>query len=78
MIRYVLSESQLEFLINAMSMTYEDVNRIIESTVGDIAIQGAIKNNSLYIFAPRMRVWKNVLYIDAPNVNILDNKLIIS
>ena len=75
---YVLSESQLEFLINAMSMTHEEIENIINATVGDIALQGAIKNNSLYIFAPRMRVWKNVLYIDAPNVNISGNKLIIS
>ena len=77
MIRYMLSESQLEFLIDAMSMTYEDIERIIESTVGDIAIQGAIKNNSLYIFAPNMRVWKNILYINAPNINITGHKLII-
>ena len=78
MIRYMLSESQLDFLINAMSMTQEQIENIINATVGDIALQGAIKNNSLYIFASRMQVWKNVLYINAPNVNISDNKLIIS
>ena len=78
MIRYVLSESQLEFLINAMSMTHEEIENIINATVGDIALQGAIKNNSLYIFAPNMRVWTNVLYINAPNIEIEDNKLIIS
>ena len=76
--RYVLSDNQLEFLINAMSMTREEVENIINATVGDIALQGAIKNNSLYIFAPNMRLWKNVLYINVPNVNISDNKLIIS
>lgn len=76
--RYLLSESQLEFLINAMSMSDEEINNIINSLVGDIAIQGAIRNNSLYLFAPNMRIWKKVLYINAPNINISGNKLIIS
>ena len=75
---YMLSESQLEFLINAMSMTQAQIEDIIDRTVGDIALQGAIKNNSLFIFAPDMRVWKKVLYINAQNVEIVDNKLIIS
>ena len=75
---YMLSESQLEFLINAMSMTQTQIEDIIDRIVGDIALQGAIKNNSLYIFAPDMRVWKKVLYINAPNIEIEDNKLIIS
>ena len=76
--RYVLSDNQLEFLINAMSMTHEEIENIINATVGDIALQGAIKNNSLYIFAPNMRIWKNILYINAPNINIEGNTLIIS
>ena len=75
---YMLSESQLEFLINAMSMTQAQIEDIIDRIVGDIALQGAIKNNSLFIFAPDMRVWKKVLYINAPNIEIEDNKLIIS
>lgn len=75
---YMLSRGQLDFLINAMSMTQEEVNTIVERIIGDIALQGAIKNNSLFIFAPDMRVWKNILYINAPNINISDNKLIIS
>ena len=74
---YMLSEAQLEFLINAMSMTQAQIEDIIDRIIGDIALQGAIKNNSLYIFAPDMRVWKNVLYINAPNIEIEDNKLII-
>lgn len=75
---YMLSESQLDFLINAMSMTQAQIEDIIDRIVGDIALQGAIKNNSLFIFAPDMRVWKKVLYINAPNIEIEDNKLIIS
>ena len=74
---YMLSQAQLEFLINAMSTTQTRIEDTINRTVGDIAIQGAIKNNSLYIFAPNMRVWKNILYINAPNIEIEDNKLII-
>ena len=74
---YMLSESQLEFLINAMSMTQAQIEDLIDRIVGDIALQGAIKNNGLYIFAPDMRVWKNILYINAPNINIEGNTLII-
>ena len=75
---YMLSEFQLDFLINAMSMTQEEIDNLINRIVGDIAFQGAIKNNSLYIFAPDMRVWKNILYINAPNISIEGNTLIIS
>ena len=76
--RYMFSEAQLEFLINALSIPQSEVENLIDSIVGDMALQGAIKNNLLYIFAPQMRVWKHILYITAPNIRTLNNKLIIS
>ena len=76
--RYLFSEAQLEFIINAMSMSQEEINNIVNLTIGDIALQGAFKDLYVYLFSPNMRVWKNTLYITAPNISISNNKLIIS
>ena len=75
--RRLFSAEQLNKIIQAMNMTPQQIEAKINQIIGDIALQGAISDLKLYLFAPKMYVWKNILKVDAPNLSISNNSLII-
>lgn len=75
--RRLFSQEQLNKIIQAMNMTPQQIEAKINQIIGDIALEGAISDLRLYLFAPQMYVWKNKLNVDAPNLSISNNSLII-
>ena len=75
--RRMFSQEQIDKIIEMMNYTSSDIDSMINAIVGDIATQGGISGNKLYLFAPIMRVKDNKIYIDSPNVNIENNSLIL-
>ena len=75
--RIMFSQEQINKIIEMMNYTSTDIDSMINAIVGDIATQGGISENKVYLFSPIMRVKDNKIYITSPNANIDNNSLIL-